>query len=186
MGETSKVLKIRNRDHVSRRNFGGVTSRKRGESNFLRKFETAFFASEKKGIALDEFSVSQHGIADLLWLGWEMPDGKEFSALALKAQLKRRHLYAFEGKLTNWQKALSQAYRYRYYADKAIVVMPAENVGPAFKNLTAFEEAKVGLWSFDSLSGKIQKLYTPVKVRALSAKSRDKAIEKLASKLKLS
>ncbi len=179
------ILKIKNREHVSRRNFGDAASRKRGESTFLRKFESAFFSRAKEGVALDEFSLSQHGVADLLWFGWQKPEGEEFSALALRKLLKRRHLYAFEGKLKDWQKAIQQAYRYRYYADKSIVVMPTDSIQPALKNIATFQELKVGLWGFDQKSGRIQEHYTPTKVRALSQKSREKAIEKLTLKLNL-
>lgn len=184
MGGEINILKIRNREHVSRKNFGGSVARKRGESNFIRKFERAFFQRVKKGVALDEFAVPQHGVADLLWVGWSHAES-EFSAIALERQLKRRKLYAFEAKLSNWQAALHQAYRYRYYADKAIVVMPLENIVAAVRNLDAFREAKVGLWSFCAETNRIKEWYTPTKVKALSLKSRAAAIRKLSSKLNL-
>lgn len=182
---TSSILKIKSSEHIPRKNFGNAASRRRGESNFLKDFEKAFFARAKQGIAIDEFSVAQHGIADLLWIGWRHEGSEEFSALALHKMMQRRHLYAFEAKLTDWQKALQQAYRYRYYADKAIVLMPLENSQTAVQHLGAFREAKVGLWSFDKKTGKIREFYTPTKVRALNQKSRVKAIDKLAKTLKL-
>ena len=110
----------------------------------------------------------------------------EFTALSLERQLQRRHLYAFEGKLKDWQGALQQAFRYRYYADKSIVVMPTETAAPAIRNLAAFHEAHVGFWTFDRERDVIKKHYTPTGVRAMNRTARSDAVSWLSSKVNLS
>lgn len=177
----SSVFKIKNTKPQSRRNFGDPSSRKRGEANFVRKFETVFFDQMGAGIAMDEFAVAQHGVADLVWIAWKTPESEDFSALTLEKKLNRRRLYAFEAKLTDWQRALDQAHRYRYFADKAIVVMPEENVTSAAKNLSVFQELGVGLWSFSAKANVIRKHFTPTSTRAFNAKSRLKALRMLSS-----
>ena len=170
---------------TTRKNFGNAAARKRGESNFLRAFERAYFEkSNPKGIAASEFSLAGFGIADLVWIGWS-PESKagEFSAVSLERQLKRRLLHAFEGKLKDWRRALQQAFRYRYFADKAIVVMPLENAKAALSNIEAFRQAGVGFWSFDTTTKIIREHYTPSRIRAFSPGSRERAIRMLSSKI---
>lgn len=162
-------------------------SRKRGESNFMRAFERSYFARHRvKGMAAGEFSLAGFGVADLVWIGWRPdPTAEDFTALSLEKLLKKRQLHAFEGKLKDWRRALQQAFRYRYFADKAIVVMPSENAGPAVANLEAFQHLCVGLWAFDVKTGIILEHFTPTRIRAFSEEARQKAIKALTSKLNL-
>lgn len=133
-----------------------------------------------------EFAVGGFGVADLVWIAWRPdPDKEDFTAVSLQKQLRRRQLYAFEAKLKDWQRALHQAFRYRYFADKAIVLMPAELAGPAIIHLDTFKQLKVGLWTLDQRRGVIRKLYTPTKVQALNPATREKAIARLSSKINL-
>ncbi len=60
---------------------------------------------------------------------------------------------AIEAKLKNWQRALQQAYRYKWFAKKAYVILPSENIGPALKRLDLFQKLGVGLASIDSKLG---------------------------------
>lgn len=178
---TEKVLKLAKKGQNTRKNFGSPASRKRGESNFMRAFERAWFARHVSGLAAGEFALSGYGVADLVWLAWRPNSGEEdFSAVSIQRQIARRHLYAFEAKLKDWQRALQQAFRYRYFADKAIVVMPCGNEGPALANLDAFRHLEVGLWSFDTKTGGIREHYTPKNVRAMNAVARMRAIELLS------
>jgi len=187
MENSPPVYRIRAKAHNSRRNFGSESSRKRGESNFLRAFERAYFAQVGGGIVANEFAQPQLGVADLVWIAWSKGDHSEdFTAVSLEKILKRRTLISFEAKLKNWQQALQQAYRYRYFSDKAIVVMPYENATPALKHLEVFEELKVGFWTFDRSTNRIKKHYTPTRVRALSKNSRQKAIAKISAQINLS
>lgn len=179
---TPNVLKLRVRSQNTRKNFGSAASRKRGESNFMRAFERAYFArTNAAGLAVGEFSIAGFGVADLVWIGWTHGGASgEFTALALEKQLRRRQLHAFEGKLKDWRRAFQQAFRYRYFADKAIVVMPWDNSAAAIENLDVFRHANVGFWSFDMESGIIREHYTPTKVKALSVVAREKAIRELS------
>jgi len=182
-----EVLKLSARGQNTRKNFGTAAARKRGESNFMRAFERAYFArASARGVAAGEFSLAGFGVADLVWIGWTRNSGLgEFTALALEKQLRRRHLHAFEGKLKDWRRALQQAFRYRYFADKAIVVMPYENADAAVANLDAFRHSSVGLWTFDVATETIREHYTPTRVRAFSSEAREKAIRSLSSKIDL-
>lgn len=187
MVNTESVYRVRAKAPNSRKNFGSVTSRKRGESIFLRAFERVYFAQVGGGIAANEFSQPQLGVADLVWIDWNRSENDEdFSAVSLERILKRRTLISFEAKLKNWQQALQQAYRYRYFSDKSIVVMPYENANPALKNIEVFDELKVGLWTFDKSTNRIRKHYTPTSVRALSMDARQKAIAKISAQINFS
>ncbi|MGI9089114.1 MAG: hypothetical protein ACR2HH_15465 [Chthoniobacterales bacterium] len=153
----------------------------------MRAFERAYFARHHiSGMAAGEFSLSGFGVADLVWIGWR-PDALagDFTALALEKQLERRLLHAFEGKLKAWRRGLQQAFRYRYFADKAIVVMPHENAGAALGNLESFRYLSVGLWTFDAKTEIIRQHFTPTRVRAFSDDARLKAIKALTSKIDL-
>jgi len=151
----------------------------------MRAFERAYLAQKKAGVWTKEFSAAKFGIADMVWIAWSGETG-DFTALSLERELRKRDLFAFEGKLKDWRKALSQAYRYRYYADKAIVVMPQESSQSAEKHTEAFKMAKVGLWTFDRATGKIKKHYTPVGVKSLNKKARLEAIAWLSAQMDLS
>ena len=179
------VLKLSSKAYNTRRNFGNAAARKRGESNFMRAFERAYFARvNAHGVAVGEFSIAGFGVADLVWVGWTRGLAQEeFTAVTLEKQLRRRHLHAFEGKLKDWRRALQQAFRYRYFADKAIVVMPRENADAAIANLDAFRHSLVGLWTFDVATETIREHYTPTRVRAFSGDAREKAIRSLSSKI---
>lgn len=52
---------------------------------------------------------------------------------------------AIEAKLKSWKRALHQAYRYKWFAEKSFVFLPEENISPAFKNLDLFKKMNVGL-----------------------------------------
>jgi hypothetical protein len=183
-----EVLKLSSRGQNTRKNFGNAAARKRGESNFMRAFERAYFArTNAVGVAAGEFSIAGFGVADLVWIGWtRSSDPGEFTALALEKQLRRRQLHAFEGKLKDWRRGLQQAFRYRYFSDKAIVVMPYEGAGAALANLDSFRHSLVGFWTFDAATETIREHYTPTRVRAFSREARDKAIRSLSSKVDLS
>lgn len=68
--------------------------------------------------------------------------------------------YAFELKLRNWKRALTQAYRYAAFAHCSFVVLDFTNIRPALQNLTMFENANIGLMSIDSRCNIINH-YTP-------------------------
>lgn len=60
---------------------------------------------------------------------------------------------AFELKLSNWKRALAQAFRYKAFAETAYVVIDFACAGPAMKNLDRFKRCNVGLISVDCCGG---------------------------------
>jgi len=174
-----------------RRNLPAEVARKRGESNFVCAFAKAYIASiAPHGIGGSEFPLSGFGIADFVWLAWRHSGGgAEGSAVSIeriKSELARQKLSAFEMKLADWRKGVSQAYRYSYFADVAIVVLPPEVASVARKELKLFRSLGVGLWSFDKAAGKIIKLFTPQNSCPRNADARAKALASLGRSLQLS
>lgn len=171
-----------------RRNLPSSVSRKRGESNFVAAFTKAYIKSVvPKGVGGTEFPLSGYGIADFVWLAWqESPtseDGTALSLETLKSKLSRKKLMAFEMKMTDWRKGLSQAYRYSYFADITILVLPLETAALAKSSLDRFREHRVGLWSFDKATGKICRLFTPRASKPRNANAREKALNVLSQRL---
>ena len=172
-----------------RRNLPGAVSRKRGESNFVSAFSKAYIASFAPcGIGGSEFALAGFGIADFVWLSWrQSPIGEDGTALSvekIRSELARRRLTAFEMKLSDWRKGLAQAYRYGYFSDRAIVVLPPETAKLARRETALFQKLKVGLWSFDKATNRIQKYLTPRASKPRNPKAREKALDLLGSFLK--
>lgn len=154
----------------------------------MRSFERAYLLRVRSGsVIAGEFSLHGYGVADLIWIGWEHANtGGDFTAISLERKLQRRKLFAFEAKLKDWNRALKQAFRYRYFADKAIVVMPHKNAATAISNLPVFQDLKVGLWTFDVKAGSIVEHFTPTRVQALNPAAKKRAIALISSNFKLS
>lgn len=174
-----------------RRNLPARVSRKRGESNFVSAFAKAYIVSvAPNGFGGNEFALSGFGIADFVWLAWQHSSaGEDATALSIekiKTQLAREKLTAFEMKLTDWRKGLSQAYRYGYFADLAVVVVPPNTVKVAKAELKQFRKLGVGLWSFDKVTGKIRRIFTPRGSKPRNARAKEKALESLGRFLKFS
>lgn len=70
------------------------------------------------------------------------------------ASLGRRYCevkaFAFEMKLSNWQRALVQAFRYRSFAELSFVVMDHKHIKPALASISRFERAHIGLLSINT------------------------------------
>lgn len=187
--KTAQILDFKLRH--PRRNLPGKIGRKRGESNFVSSFTKAYIASiAPHGIGGSEFALSGFGIADFVWLAWDRSTGgEEGTALSIeqiKSRLNLRKLTAFEMKLTDWRKGLSQAYRYGYFADVAIVVLPPDAAKAAKLELQIFRDLSVGLWCFDKGTGKIRKLFTPRHAKPRSVRANERALESLGRFLKFS
>jgi hypothetical protein len=173
----------------TRLNFPRASASKRGESSFvlafgriyLKQFEdtvrTSFFPAR-------EFQVAGFGVADFVWFAWKpSPKSQEGSAVEFHPhhqKFNRESLFAFEMKLRDWRKALGQAYRYRYFADAAYVVLPPQAAKLAKQHLDLFKKLRVGLWAFDKHAGKIRKFYSPRRGAPLSSKARERAVVTLA------
>ncbi len=93
-------------------------------------------------------------------------------------------LHAFEMKLKDWRKALSQAYRYKYYADAAYVVLPTDEAAKAAQSLTVFQTINVGLWAFDKEENCIKKIHNPRKDSPISNAAYQKAVACLSRHFK--
>jgi len=92
-----------------------------------------------------------YGIPDLITFPWSTDQNQTpvSSLEALRQKLQRQQLNAFELKLRDWRKGIVQAYRYRYFCDRSIVVLPGDVADRASKRLELFGSLDVGLWSFD-------------------------------------
>jgi hypothetical protein len=93
---------------------------------------------------------------------------------ALRQKLQRQQFTAFELKLRDWRKGIVQAYRYRYFCDRSIVVLPRDVADRASKRLELFASLDVGLWSFDPDTDVIAKYFTPYQGTARNLEARNK------------
>jgi hypothetical protein len=153
-----------------RQNLPAAVARKRGESNFVAAFQRDFGAERVgQGIGGRHFAVSGYGIADFVWaeLGRQSSHGKS---------QRQPMLIAFEMKLTNWKRALSQAYRYSYFADEAIVVMPPGEAEIAASHLDIFRALDIGLWMFNAKTADIQPMHMPTRARPRNPAAKAKAV----------
>jgi len=138
-------------------------------SRFARAYRAAFpvlHHGTRKILAAmaRQIPVNGYGIADLVAVSCE-PSTCQGTAGPLAAQAFVREarpvIRAFELKLRDWRKALAQANRYGSYAHVAIVVLPPHACAAALKFLDTFQLLEVGLWSFDSGSGRIITYFSP-------------------------
>ncbi len=157
-----------------RRNLPSAIGRKRGESNFVAAFQRGFTAARAgTGVGGRQFELAGYGIADFVWMefGRQTTHGRHESVLT-----------AFEMKLKDWRRALMQAYRYSYFADQAVVVLPNEVADRAERHLPTFQHMGVGLWSYDPKTEVIGKRYTPSATQARHPTARAQAIERISRK----
>lgn len=171
-----------------RRNLPPRFSRKRTESNFLCAFERTYRASVNPGgIVGRDLEVSGYGIADWVWIGWRhRPESEDATAYSLENLPPSLRIHAFELKISEWRKALSQAFRYSYFADRAIVVVPPQTLRLARAHLDIFKRMRVGLWGFDARSGKIRRVYTPRILKARNEKAKARAVQLILRRFKFS
>ena len=94
-------------------------------------------------------------------------------------------LTAFEMKLKDWRKACSQAYRYSYFSDRAIVVLPPGTADRAEAYLHFFEKMGIGLWSFEPKTKRIEMRFTPTGTKARNPSAREKAVSRISGKINL-
>ncbi|THU33004.1 hypothetical protein FAM09_26535 [Niastella caeni] len=69
---------------------------------------------------------------------------------------------AIEAKLKNWRRALAQAFRYKWFAEKSFVVLDSKHFKPALNNIGEFRKLNVGLAEI-SKGGQIVIHYRPQK-----------------------
>ncbi|MEI3802327.1 MULTISPECIES: hypothetical protein [unclassified Chitinophaga] len=69
---------------------------------------------------------------------------------------------AIEAKLKNWKRALDQAFRYKWFADKSYVVLDSNYIKPAISNINEFTKMNVGLAEIN-LQGEVKLHFKPIK-----------------------
>jgi|GEM_PF-401486 len=146
---------------------------------YARRAESIHSGTTRKSMAFArEIPVNGYGIADLVAVAWRSVPGERFEDIESFAEVAQPCFRAFECKLREWRKAMSQASRYRFFANQSIAVIPSDIVDRALLYLDTFRAIHVGLWSFCLTSGQIRAHYTP---RATKAKSDKYHLHALAS-----
>jgi len=128
-----------------------------------------------------EIPVNGYGIADLLVVAWEALPDEHFPSADSFTQVARPCSRAFECKLTHWRRAMSQAARYRFFANQSFVVLPERTCATALSFLDTFRKIKVGLWSYSPETGRIMAHYTPRATKARSGRYYLHAIDCVAT-----
>ena len=67
----------------------------------------------------------------------------------IKQNHERKISYAYEAKLSNGPRALTQAFRYKALVNKSFVILDHDHIQPALSNADKFCKANVGLMSID-------------------------------------
>jgi len=163
------------------------------EDRFTKSFAQEYFNSREKihrrstksSMSLvREIPVNGYGITDLLAISWNSLPKEIFPSAQSFAEVAKPTCRAFEMKLSNWQKALGQASRYRNFAHQSIVVLPPDIAASAIKSLKTFKLVGVGLWSFDHKTNHIMPIYTPRSHNPRSYRYWIQSIEKAAKAIK--
>jgi predicted transcriptional regulator len=76
---------------------------------------------------------------------------------------------AIEAKLKNWKRALQQAYRYKWFASTAYVVLDNKSISAAIQSIDLFKKMNVGLASITK-KGEVSILYKPKKEKPVDKK----------------
>lgn len=160
-----------------RQNLPPAVARKMGEANFVAAFLRGFTAErEGQGAGGRHFELAGYGIADFVWMDFERRTGGVTSKPVLTA---------FEMKLKDWRRALSQAYRYSYFSDRAIVVLPTDVADRAQEYLDVFQRLGIGLWSYEAKTQDIDMRFTPTGTKAKNPVAHEKALDRISRKIKL-
>jgi predicted transcriptional regulator len=89
---------------------------------------------------------------------------------------------AIEAKLKNWKRALQQAYRYKWFASTAYVILDSNSISSAILNIDLFKKMNVGLASITK-KGEVSILYKPKKEKPVDKKMEMLLNEKVLSSL---
>jgi len=172
-----------------RRNLPSEIASKRTEANFVGAFQRRYMEEKDiHGIGVHHFAISGYGIADFVWL--DNPHTHSKSCYPLSQKSIREHLLgttmtAFEMKLTDWKKAIQQAYRYSYFADTSIVVLPSGRRAAVLPQIELFKQMDIGLWFFDKKNDTITKTLTPSRNSPRNTVAKEKAVDLLVRKVYL-
>lgn len=111
------------------------------QSAVFREFRPSHTLVEPKGL---------FGIPDLVFMTFPEVEPRVPNVIS----------YAFEMKLSNWQRAIVQAFRYKAFATMSFVVMDYTYIGRALRNLKRFEGTNIGLISVERF-GNVNMHYMP-------------------------
>jgi len=160
------------------------------ESRFTVKFSRSYLSqhtaihhrTDKLATACArQVPINGFGIADFVAVAWNQTDDNSGPLSANEfIREARPTVRAFEVKLNDWRRGMTQAHRYRYFASVAILVLPAEKCKLAVPYLETFRRIHVGLWGFDSGSNRITVHYTPRPSAALEPRYQTRAVELVA------
>ena len=126
-----------------------------------------------------ELDLNGYGIADLIFWEYSIKNSPN------ESRLTRTTLTAFEVKIKDWRKALIQAYRYKYYSNRSIVILPIEYSAKAVISKKLFCDFDIGLWVFDKKNKQTNKIFTPKTHKPINRKAKEKAINILNQKFKV-
>lgn len=137
---------------------------------YFRFFKKIHSKSKKSKILVSrEVCIYGYGIADIVAVSWD-PSKGDIDDLLHNTEEISPTIRAFEIKVSNWRKALTQAYKYRYFANSSIIVLPTEKLSAPSKYLDTFKKMKVGLWGFDKNKKSLKRIFTPKNSKPLSKK----------------
>lgn len=128
-----------------------------------------------------EVAVNGYGIADMMVVAWQSLPDERFPTAESFVAVARPCARAFECKLTDWRRAMSQATRYVFFAHQAIVVLPETVCVNALPYLDTFRRIRVGLWGYSMATDRISAHYTPRPSKPLSMRWHLHAVQCVAS-----
>jgi hypothetical protein len=171
-----------------RKNLPAKISLKNKERDFTISFARAYIPkikslhskTQKTAVKYArEIPINGCGIADFVAVYWNKKNGNKNSPLSGIdiSQIDSPVIRAFELKISDWQRAMMQAHRYRYFANSSIVVLHSDKLKNALEYLDTFKKINVGLWAFNPKSKKIITCYTPRPRNPLEPKYKPVAIE---------
>lgn len=108
------------------------------------------FLQERCGVSEATFRKSLGKLSEVNLIA--LVDDRSY-VLGERAKLPKAEVVAFEFKLENWQRAFYQATRYRSFAHRVYVVLPANVVHRCESMHDAFRVQNIGLLSHDSEAG---------------------------------
>jgi hypothetical protein len=154
-----------------RKNLPAKISRKNKERDFTLSFARAYIPNLK----------SIHSKTQKTAVKYAREGNKNSSVSDIDiSQIGSPVIRAFELKISDWQRAMMQAHRYRYFANSSIVVLHSDKLKNALEYLDTFKKISVGLWAFNPISNKIITCYTPRPRNPLEPKYKPLAMELVA------
>jgi hypothetical protein len=86
----------------------------------------------------------------------------DYFTILKKYELPFKSSFAIEGKLKDWKRALTQAQRYKWFADYSYVVMDEYYSQPAIQNLDTFIKHNIGFATINP-NGDFKRIFSPKK-----------------------